>query len=388
MAGRHRVSSLTAFSALLLSLGLFGGAPLYAQQSGETTFEILPDGTPSFTQVFRWSADPSVLFYEVTVQTSTGGMITQEKLNEPVLKLNLRPGEYRYRIVLYNLLGKPELELPWTSFSVNKAQMPRVTAVSPKVWFLEDLKPVLSVSGANLMPGATIRIEDRAANAAPIAGTETAREGTASLSASFPIKSVREGVYTLEVVNPGGLSVTLPDALVVHFQRPVDLVFSGGYGPWIPLYDAWSTSTWPGPVFVSGVARFSVYFLKREWGFLGAEVETSGRTMQGGLSEATIQSRVGLTGINVIYCRRFSPRLSAKVAAGSGVAIGDYRFDYAGVAGPAITSADPYISSALSLQYYFGRQIFVELGCGWVQVLARGYTTGGVMPFLSGAYLF
>jgi len=179
-----------------------------------------PDGTPRFTQVLQWQGDPNALFYEVTVQTADGTTVSESRLTEPVLRLNLSPGEYRYRIVLYNLLRRPEVSLPWQSFSVLKAEFPHISESAPKMWFLEDLKPLLQLTGENFMPGATVALKRDEVPAQPIPGTETTRDGAGNVSVAFSATAFEAGTYSLEITNPGGLSFTYPNALVIRHMLP------------------------------------------------------------------------------------------------------------------------------------------------------------------------
>ncbi|HUJ76432.1 MAG TPA: hypothetical protein VL359_16340, partial [bacterium] len=119
-----------ALIALLLLLG--GACAAEAEDLGEFSFVMGADGAPRFTQVLRWSADPNVLYYQVTVQTGAGDEVGTWKVETPALTLNLAPGAYRYRVVLYNLLGKPEVELPWHPIEVRKAEVPHIASCAPR----------------------------------------------------------------------------------------------------------------------------------------------------------------------------------------------------------------------------------------------------------------
>ncbi len=208
-------------NAVCLLVGCLLCAPLlHAEETGEYFFELLPDGTPRFTQVLRWEADPNVLYYEISLQTGAGENIFVSKVTEPLLRLNLTPGEYRYRIVLYNLLKKPEQELPWQSFSVLKAEIPRIARYEPKLWFIEDSQISLTLQGENLIPGASVVLKRGGSSAEPAAGTEAERDGTSSVSVSFPTGSLAAGEYSIALTNPGGLSVEVPAAILVRHKLP------------------------------------------------------------------------------------------------------------------------------------------------------------------------
>ncbi len=220
--------------------------PLPAQEiqhkPGDYFFELLPDGTPRFTQVLHWEADPNVFYYEVTLQTAAGEEISVSRTEEARFGFSLKPGDYRYRIVFYNLLRQPELELQWQEFSILKAEIPRIDRHGPNVWFLENRGPVVTVSGQDLIPGATIKLtreggidttlnpvnnpaagssQTSAAPAHPsFQGSEVERTGTSTVTVKFPHQSLTPGIYTLEWVNPGGLTSTLTKALLVRHMLP------------------------------------------------------------------------------------------------------------------------------------------------------------------------
>ncbi len=382
MAGR------TSASLAMLMLFLAGASRLYAQNMGEYSFQLLPDGTPRFTQVLRWEGDPNVLYYEVSLQSAAGEDIAVWKIEHPVLELNLGPGEYRYRIVLYNLLGKPELELPWRSLTVRKAEIPRIASLSRDAWFLDDLEPEVTLSGENLSPGATIALHAVTASEPPVIGKELERNGTSTVSVVFPTDSLSAGAYTLVITNPGGLSVTIPNALVVRY-RPVDMLLSVGFAPWVPLYDAWYTEAWPGSFFpLSAMSRLSAYFIKQPYGHFGAELAIGGRLMKGGIETAVIDSQIGLIGLNGIYKYLFSKAFSIAGRIGGGLTLSHHAFEYDGSTGSEICSIDPYLSAGGSIQFFPTKHIFLEAGIEWMHVFTRDFSEGGLVPSLSAGVLF
>ncbi len=383
MAGKSR--------AALAALALFLAAcpRPSAEEAGEYSFEIQPDGTPRFTQVLRWNADPNVLSYEVTVQTAAGEEVSVTTLKQPVLTLHLPPGAYRYRIVLCNLLGKPELELPWKTITVLKAEIPTVADVTPTAWFLDDLKPEISIKGENLMPGAAITLESETSNAPPISGAELGREGTSVVRVAFPAREITVGRYTLVVTDPGGVSHKVPGALAVRYQRPVDVLISGAYAPWVALYDDWYTANWPGTFFPLGAAvRLSVYFLKRPFGYVGVGLDLGGRLMEGGIETAAIDSTIGMAGLSALYKYPFSRELAVTGRIGAGVVVRHHNFDYEGAAGTEISSLDPYASAGFTIQCFLLKNLFLEAGMDWMHVFANGFSEGGLSPYLLVGFLF
>ncbi len=386
MAGKR---ALSLAAALVLGVALARSAP--AQTMGEYSFEAA-DGAPRFTQTLRWPGDPNVLYYEFTLENAAGEVLAATKLEEPLVALNLGPGEYRYKLALYNLLGKRDLELPWRKLTVLKAEAPRVAAVVPASWFQEDQVGEVTLSGENLLPGATVALRRSAAAAAAmpaIIGKESTREGTVKVGVALPSAAIAPGVYELTITNPGGLSFTVPAAITVHRDKPVKVSFSVGSAPWIALYDSWYTEAWSGTFFPLGfVGRLSAYFLKRNYGVLGAEVSFTGRSMQGGSGDAVIDSTMGLIGANGLFKHAFSKSIAAGLRTGGGIAMSRHAFDYGGSNGAELYSLDPYASLGLSFLYFPSKRVFVETGIDWMHLFTSGFTEGGLQPAIAAGVLF
>ena len=350
---------------------------------GEYSFENAPDGTPTFTQVLRWSADPNVRSYEVALETAAGEPVLDTRLEEPILRLHLGPGAYRFRIVLYNLLGKPEMELPWRTFTVLMAKQPQVTGVSPKELNLEDVNLKVTMSGHDLERGAKVSLTKADQPTESIAGTIRECNGTSSLRVEFPAWRLAPGRYSVVITNPGGLWIELPEALVVRYQVPMDMAVSAGYSPWVSLYDAWYLQAWPGTFFpLSATARFSSYFIKRPFGYFGAELDLTGLMMRGGTDAASVTSTIGLASVRAIYKYPLSPQFAAGGRIGGGIALSNHQFTYQNGAGPAISSANLFVSTGLFLQYYPMKKLFVETSVDWTHQFMQGFSEGSLMPCL------
>ena len=134
--------------------------------------------------------------------------------------VNLSPGEYRYRIVFYNLLRKPEITLDWQSFTVRKAEIPRISTHAPDGWFLEDGPPLVTVEGSELMTGAAVSLVKNDAPDKGHAGTELERKGTSSVLMEFPSDTLTTGVYDIVFTNPGGLSSAAAGAIRLRHKLP------------------------------------------------------------------------------------------------------------------------------------------------------------------------
>jgi hypothetical protein len=355
------VGSVRASLAVLLLL-LAASAPcLSGQTVGEYSYEKGPDGTPRFTQTLRWTADPNVRSYEVTVQTASGTPVLAASVTEPTISLHLAPGTYRYRIVLCNLLGKPEMELPWKDITVLKAEVPRIANYEPRIWFLDDLKPEITLRGENLMPGATIELRREASEEAPVRGRELGRVGSRELRVAFPVTSITAGRYAIVVTDPGGLSHTVSNALTVRFQKPLSLVFSGGYG--IPLAESAQYFTAAG-----GLEAGLTYHLPESVFELGGSLSYSFEQTQIPLSVSIAAARATVGAVFPL-----SSWLSALCYASGGyyfTMLNDLSVSasdpWVGGGGGLLVAVDPDLSLSMAAEYqcYFGLWQGLSLGIG------------------------
>ena len=223
MEGSQRVPKRTVplrIGPILLLLWLVPVSFLRADIEGEYHLEFLADGTPRFTQVLRWEPDPNVLYYELTLETAAGERISFSRVEEPVLRVNLKPGEYRYRITAYNLLRQPELVLPWREFIVLEAVTPRVWSHAPQTWFIEDGPPIVTVFGTELMPGAVVALVKNGEPDERYPGSELERSGTSSVRAEIGTDVLPVGVYDITLTNPGGVFSAVERALTVRRKLP------------------------------------------------------------------------------------------------------------------------------------------------------------------------
>lgn len=105
-------------------------------------------------QTLEWTADDSVLFYEVIVEErekKSGKFIERVRRTvageEHSVKMDplLPSGEYRYKVIAYNLLNLKSYESDWASFSITAAKQPAIRNVS-------IAGGVITITGKNLFP--------------------------------------------------------------------------------------------------------------------------------------------------------------------------------------------------------------------------------------------
>jgi len=362
--------------------------PDKAQGDGSSVgyyFDVDAKGNPVFTQVLSWEADPNALRFEVSIRDSLGTEIFHDTTESTSVKVQLAPDTYTYDIITWNLLDQPEEESGWQPLVVIKAELPKITGVAPAFIYMDAPNSKIALKGEKLVQGATVLLRDSTGH--DIKATQNLFTGDNEVTATFPENEYKPGMFDIVVVNPGGLQSTEKNAVKIRFERPVDILFSAGYSPISFFQDSWFKTNWDKPMYPLGAnANLSVYFVKKGWGFLGAEAFASGYKLTGGITLASISSEYLLTGANFLYRYRFSKAISAVAHAGGGVAISHHSFDYSGTAGPNLTASNICLDGGLSAQYFFPFKMFLELGASWYEIFGTGYTAGALSPTLKIGY--
>lgn len=78
-----------------------------------------------FIQRFSWKADPAALEYRVEIQNTQSGKTERVTTGENFAEFSLAAGTYRYRVSVYNLLGKLSSTSEWKPFTVSESPLPK-----------------------------------------------------------------------------------------------------------------------------------------------------------------------------------------------------------------------------------------------------------------------
>ncbi len=363
-----------------------GGAATESEAAPAAYYTLGENGQPVFTQVLRWDADPNALEYQVIVRDASDAVFLDERTPDATKELHLPPGAYTYKIVTYNLLGKPDIETDWVGITIIKAEQPKLAAASPGSIYMDSLDGRITVTGDKLLPDGVIALVPSNGKARS-EGKVVERKEDKEIIVAFPDKAYEPGDYSLSFTNPGGLHAVLDPALRIRFQRPVDLLVSLGYSPFVSLGDDWATGAWPGSFKPLGFeASIGLFFVKQQWGFLGLEAEARWRKMYGGDSKATLASDFVLAGADFLYKYRFTRQLHGLARLGGGLSWNYHAFDYEGFAGPTAASWDPFAQAGLALQAFLPLKLYGEIGADCLCIFLIGHYSIGIAPRLLVGY--
>ncbi|AFG36576.1 hypothetical protein [Spirochaeta africana] len=322
-----------------------------AEQTATYFYELDADGNPEFTQVLSWEAVAHVRRYRLEVEDAAGQLIHEQTSVEPQQEVQLPPGEYRYRIVLYNLLDQPELATGWYPILIRQALQPEIAGLEPGVVYLEDERFELLVTGQDLEPDAEfILLDYETGQQRYQLSLQQLQEDGVELRLPARIDA---GEFLLQITNPGGLYERYPEPLRVRYQKPIDLAVLAGWSPVFPLMDDWVTRIWPETVYPVGAdLQLDVIFLKRWFGYLGIGVNLTAAGFTGGEADARVVTTLGRLDLQLVYSYYFSPRWLATLRLGGGVTYTDLQMEYTGgVTGEPFATTDPGYSLGLALGY-------------------------------------
>ncbi|MDC7221782.1 MAG: hypothetical protein PQJ59_17755 [Spirochaetales bacterium] len=369
----------------LLSLLFLLPTLLPAQEkSNNYYFFLLEDGQPHFNQIISWDAVQDALKYELIIKNKDDRVIYREESVLPSQEVSLDPGLYHYAVSVYNLLKKEEFQTNWVSMRIMKAEQPVIHSISPEKVYIEEENYTIKLKGEQLFEVTQYWLLDGKTGEVLTKLEDFSFPKEGEVEIRLPQEYRRPGVYSVKVINPGGMSGSAPQPYTIGYLKPYDITFSLGYNPCIPLSNSWFEQTWDQSFYPAGLLlRTDLIFLKSRFGYLGTELQGSGHYFLGGENGTDVEAFFWSGGLNLLYKYLLSPEIHLIMRLGGGLVYSHYALEYETTDGPSLESLDPYYTGGLSLQYYFNRFLFLEAGLDGKKIDFSTYDMIGIYPFVS-----
>jgi len=225
---------------ILTTLFLSGLSVLPAQTAG---YYLDPDSEePRFIQRLTWSGGMYSLHCEVIIQKEEGGEYVNHLSKSTTgnyLDLSLSPGNYRFRVIPYDILGRPSTGTQWAMFTVFNAVRPELYQPEEKTDYINDKRGFVFVfNGKNLEPDAQIYFVSPKGEQIIPAEIIRSDDGS-SVSLVFDKNQLIDGEYEVFVINPGGLETNIGG---INFESPKEKARQFLYivcVSWVPIYPAY-----------------------------------------------------------------------------------------------------------------------------------------------------
>jgi len=180
-------------------------------------------GEPRFMQRLVWRGGENTYRYEVILEKNEDGTFIphfRDFTSSLFIVVSLSPGEYRFRIIPYDIFDIAGEGSQWSRIEVRHAFQPEPAAAETEIVTGENGEPLgllLSLSGSNLDPDADLflRHPDTSLSSLSVMNTDAA----GNLNVFIDTTDLVPGEYNVIIINPGGLEAVLGGAVLSGFNE-------------------------------------------------------------------------------------------------------------------------------------------------------------------------
>ena len=157
-----------------------------------------------FNQTLQWQADRNAFEYKVEVRG--GGKTESYTTRQTSISVNLSAGDYEYRVIVYDFLGREASSSEWRKFSVLKAVVPEISAPKKIEAEVSGKNVELPVDIKNIEKESTVELVNTDTNQTVKGTLQIVTDSGKLVAASATFPKISEGQWKVRVTNPSGLS--------------------------------------------------------------------------------------------------------------------------------------------------------------------------------------
>jgi hypothetical protein len=372
-------------------LCLFSPHP-FAESSGAKT--SVTEARP--TQTLVWPAVEFAGGYRVEVDDQAGKKIADEYRESPSVALHLGPGSYRYRITVYNLLGKPESVGDWVPFSVLKAERPTISSVASAIPGANDPDSGFVVTGEGLSTATEFFLVDSSGAEVIALGHGTLKDAS-SIDIPAPGEKVPPGLYRLRARNPGGLVAESPSPVRVEKPKtasmdrdsPLLVGLGIGWAGYVPVGDDWYTGIWDDGFYPVGLsARADIAYRFAPSSSAGLRVSASYHRPDESISGITLTVDLRRFGCEAFFRQSVSPSLSFAAGVGGGIVLTWLDLVSSSAAHAEIAAISPDVAGFLEAQWTFGTHATLSANLYAVDTIMPSHHCVALVPGVVAGWSF
>ena len=383
---------------------LFSFAGLLAQEPSKDSEGPTRDywyeernGMVVFMQVLRWESVQYSAGYLLVMESknAAGTWVSfyQTKTEKNYAVVSLPPGEYRYKITVFDILGKAAAQSDWYTITVQEAVQPVLGEISPSIIYLEERNTgTVTIEAIAVMDSTKLELRSLTKPGLVYPVTDFSVDyKKQTLKFQIPLSTIESGSYVLYAENPGGLYNT-SGTMIIKFKKPQDLDVSAGYQMPVVLFDDtvstyFNTSLIP----LGATVKLTYIPFKRTFGFFGISAILTAARLQSDFEFYTLSTNYFAGYLNLVYQIPLVRQvLNLDVHAGAGVVmLYDLRFAFDnGIKSPDYSPWGVSYLAGVDLHWYPLRRMYVDLGFDFSISPMNDMVLGVFAPSLSAGWQF
>ena len=432
--------SKKSFLPLLMLFSLMIATELTAQQTDDEDHEIMLNEIQSenaaenkLKQPFSWENMGDVLKYEILIERYDEKSqsyvqqffheTTPEETEACLIYINpiLPPGQYRYQIKTWNILGILEEDLTsYDEFIVRKAYKPEINSVIYPLYmsstlYLDDLDNdgILEVTGKNLfnndqdnqsleITNYFLKNEKRIIRPQQI--MEHDDKANKKITLKFDMKAMESGKYHLIAQDASGLhsEENSTSEFTIRFKKWLDFDIEAGYVCPVIAHNTQNivTNQLGSPALpLSFQFKLTLIPSKHSWGYLGLGINSFFSHFEYEKNKTIFDGNIFNSNLVFVYqLAALRRRLFLDAHAGIGIIIFNNLLFSADIPDIGIVPYSKYafntlsfsFSAGASAMYYFNKRFYCEAGLDYIFVNNHkgDLIIGFLLPFLGAGWQF
>lgn len=187
--------------------------PLHSQSAGKKT-------------TLEWKAVENASGYQVQIQDTNKKIVFNQKTRENKIQVQIKPGDYKFRIGALNKFFKLSLWSDWIELKISKPILPVLNSISPDSVPGDNKIQKVVLKGENFYDFTRVNMKSLKEKI-PIKKKEFIDSETIEIT--LDISKAKPGRYTLELINPG--NKLLRKENIFSIEPPVKPKIEQNFGP-------------------------------------------------------------------------------------------------------------------------------------------------------------
>ena len=219
-----------------LVFSLFVPKGLFPQALESSVSETKASDSQKYIQRIEWEGDENAWQYGIEIISEDASVEPLTLTTEATfVTFTLPPGNYKYRISVYDLFGHIAVQSKWCVFTITKA-VPIIGDMEENITVKKTNKVEIPVQLENVSDASKIVMINSETNEEVVAEfeVETDKDTGINIVDKLIVPKLPEGNWTVKVTNPGGKSI-VSDNININLKKKdydfknVNFQLQGGY---------------------------------------------------------------------------------------------------------------------------------------------------------------